>query len=94
MSGDSIRGTYLPIPKPFSRIQLDWTRLLAPPAPANTRPASSVAIATLPVGSEPRFDALPPRSPQADILMPATIATARKTIVRPTLKNSALSSAL
>ena len=89
-----MRGMYLPIPKPFSRIQLDCTRLLAPPAPANTRPASSVAIATSPVGKLPRLLALPPRSPQADILMPATTATARKTIVSPTLKNSARSSAL
>src|SRR3954463_11176822 len=65
VSGDSIFGMYAPIPKPFSRIQLDCTRLLAPPAPANTRPASRVATATEPVGSVPRLDPLSLRSPQA-----------------------------
>ena len=94
VSGDWIFGTYLPMPKPFSRIQLDCTRLFAPPAPANTRPASSVAIATSPVGSVPRLPALSPRSPQAETSIAATIAIARNTIVRPTLKNSAVSSAL
>ena len=66
VSGDSIFGMYAPMPKPFSRIQLDCTRLFAPPAPANTRPASSVAIATSLVGSVPRLPALSPRSPQAE----------------------------
>ena len=91
VSGDSILGTYAPMPKPFSRIQLDWTRLLAPPAPANTSPASSVATATSPVGSVPRLDALSPRSDQAEALIAATTAIARNTIVSPTLKNSARS---
>ena len=58
VSGDWIFGTYLPMPKPFSRIQLDCTRLFAPPAPANTRPASSTAISTSPIGSVPRLPAL------------------------------------
>src|SRR5215211_7778722 len=66
VSGDWIFGTYLPMPKPFSRIQLDCTRLFAPPAPAHTRPASSVAMATSPVGSVPKLPALSPRSAHDD----------------------------
>src|ERR1041384_6108943 len=77
--GDSILGMYRPIPKPFSRIQLDCTRLLAPPAPANTRPASRGATATEPVGSEPRLDPLSLRSPQASVPMAAVMAIARNT---------------
>ncbi len=82
------------MPKPFSRIQLDCTRLFAPPAPAKTRPASSVETATSSVGRVPRLPALSLSAPQSDGLMAATIAMIRKTIVSPTLKNSAPSSAL
>src|SRR3954471_9520189 len=82
------------MPNPFSRIQLDWTRLFVPPAPANTSPASSVATATEPVGSVPAFFALSCRSDHAEALMAAMTAIARKTMVSPTLKNSAASSDL
>ena len=35
VSGLTIRGTYRPMPKPLSRIQLLWQRFCPPPAPAN-----------------------------------------------------------
>ena len=78
------------MPKPFSRIQLDCTRLFAPPAPANTRPASSVAMATSPVGSVPKLPALSPSvAPVGRLDRRRRSRSTRKTIVRPTLKNSA-----
>ena len=51
-------------------------------------------VTTSLVGSVPRLPALSPSEDQAFALMPARMAIARKTIVRPTLKNSAPSSAL
>ena len=80
------------MPKPLSRIQLLWTRLLAPPAPAKTSPARMVAIATSSLGIEPMFETASGRSAHAEALMAAKTAIVRKTIVRPTLKNSAFSS--
>ena len=90
--GETIFGTYAPIPKPLSRIQLLWTRLLAPPAPANTSPARIVAIATSSLGMWPKPVTASGRSAHADALMAAKTAIVRKTMVSPTLKNSAFSS--
>jgi hypothetical protein len=59
--------------------------LFAPPAPANTSPARIVAIATWSLGILPKFETASGR-------MAAKIAMIRKTIVSPTLKNSAFSS--
>src|SRR3954452_209549 len=69
VSGDSIFGIYAPIPKPFSLIHLDCTRLFAPPAPAKTRPASSVATFTSPVGSLPALSRLSLSPLHADALI-------------------------
>ena len=43
VTGLTRRGTYCPIPKPLSRIQLDCTRFCPPPAPAKASAPSSVA---------------------------------------------------
>ena len=90
--GETMCGMYLPIPKPLSRIQLLCTRLLAPPAPAKTSPARIVAIATSSLGILPKFETASGRSAHAEALIAAKMAMIRKTIVSPTLKNSAFSS--
>ena len=92
VTGETMCGTYSPIPKPLSRIQLLCTRLFAPPAPANTSPARMVAIATSSLGILPKPETASGRSAHADALIAAKTAMTRKTIVSPTLKNSAFSS--
>ena len=51
-----------------------------------------MAIATSSLGIVPKFETASGRSAHAEALMPAKIAMIRKTIVSPTLKNSAFSS--
>ena len=80
------------MPKPLSRIQLLWTRLFAPPAPANTRPDSSTASgSSSPEGNWPKFVTACGRSAHAEALMAEKIATTRNSTVMPTLKNCAFS---
>ena len=52
--GETIRGTYLPIPKPLSRIQLLCTRLFAPPAPAAASAPTRIAIG-ISLGNDPKL---------------------------------------
>ena len=81
------------MPKPLSRIQLLWARLFTPPAPAKTSPLRMREIGiTFESGSRPKLVTACGKSAHADGLIAATIATARKTSVRPTLKNCARSS--
>ena len=81
-----------PMPKPLSRIQLDCTRLFAPPTPAKasapstsgiSRPAAQIASVTIFGASE-----------YASPVIAATSATARKTSTAATLTNSTFSSVL
>ena len=81
----------MPMPKPFSRIQLDCARLLTPPAPAKTRPVSTRDTGRTLVSGNCRC-VIGGRSAQADMSIAAMIAITRKTSVRPTLKNCAGSS--
>jgi hypothetical protein len=52
--GETMRGTYCPIPKPLSRIQLLCTRLFAPPAPAAARAPTRIAI-EISLGNVPKL---------------------------------------
>jgi hypothetical protein len=81
------------MPKPLSRIQLLCARLLTPPAPANTSPLSTSETGRIAVsGSRPASVTTDDNPVHADGAIAMTIAVARKTSVRPTLKNCARSS--
>ena len=81
------------MPKPLSRIQLLCARLLTPPAPAKTSPLSTRDTGrTFVSGNWPTCVIIVGSSAHADAPIAATIATARKTSVSPTLKNCARSS--
>ena len=81
------------MPKPLSRIQLLCARLFTPPAPAKTSPLKTSDTGRMLVsGSRPNCVNIAGSSAQADGPIAMTIATARNTSVRPTLKNCARSS--
>ncbi len=88
-----MRGAYLPMPKPLSRIQLLCTRLFAPPAPAAARAPTRIARSIDP-GKLPKLVTTSVVSLYAVELIAANTAIARKISSAPTLRNSRLSTVL
>jgi hypothetical protein len=78
------------MPKPLSRIQLLWTRLLAPPAPEAASAPTRMAIG-ISLGNVPKLVTISVVSRYAVALITAKRATTRNTRTAPTLMNSSFS---
>ena len=76
----------LPIPKPLSRIQLDWQRLFTPPAPAKASAPSTTATSS--PDAHPASVTAFGTSEYASPLMATTSTMTRKTRTTPTFRNS------
>ena len=86
VSGDWIFGTYLPMPKPFSRIQLDCTRLLRTARAGEHEAGEQHRDLHVTRRQRAEVGALSVRSPQAEMLNRRDHQIARNTTSRPTLK--------
>ena len=91
VTGLLMRGTYLPMPKPLSRIQLLCTRFCPPPAPANASAPSSSATPSS-VGTVASVTIVG-TSAHASALTAAKAPTASSTSTAATFSISARSSA-
>jgi hypothetical protein len=78
------------MPKPLSRIQLLWTRLLAPPAPAAASAPTRIARSTS-LGNAPKLVTTAVVSSNAVALIAANSAITMNTRIAPTLTNSSRS---
>jgi hypothetical protein len=78
------------MPKPLSRIQLLWTRLFAPPAPAAASAPTRIASSIAP-GKAPKLVTVLLVSSYAVAVIAATRATTMNTRIAPTLRNSSFS---
>ena len=90
VNGETTLGSFAPMPRPLSRTQFDWTRFIAPPAPANAIAPSSVAIgiASIAVGDLVDLDeALRPRAVYPSLPSRATIAYRMNSTISATMKN-------